>query len=360
MKVVIFAGGVGSRLWPLSRKNTPKQFEKIVGDNSTLQLAAGRLQPDFAWEDLYVATGKSFVEIVRDQLPKMPKDQVIGEPVMRDVGPAVGLMTRILLKQAPNEPMAILWSDHLVKKEELFRKILLTAGEYIKKDPNKIIFVAQKPRFASENLGWIDYGEEAFQNDNVPFYSFVGFKYRPDSENAEKYFMSGHHGWNLGYFVTTPQFLWKQFEKFAPESAKKIEEIVAHWGTEEFEEKLEEIYPTIEKIHFDNIILEKLDPSDAYVTCENIEWSDIGAWEALKEALSMSQDENVTKGNVLLEDSRDSLIFNFRNQTVVGIDLDDIVIVNTDDVILVCPKTSVPKIKKFVEKLDGTEHEHLA
>lgn len=360
MKIVIFAGGVGSRLWPLSRKNTPKQFEKIVGDQSTLQLAAHRLQPDFDWKNLYVATGKAFAQTVREQLPEMPKDHVVGEPVMRDVGPAVALMTAILAKESPNEPMAILWSDHLVKQEELFRKILLTAGEFIKEDPNKIIFVAQKPRFASENLGWIDYGNEAFTKENIPFYSFVGFKYRPDSETAEKYFQSGHHGWNLGYFVTTPQFLWKQFEKHAPETAEKISQIVSLWGTEGFTAKLEEIYPTLEKIHFDNVILEKLNPSDAFVTCENIEWSDIGAWEALKEALAVSKDENVTKGSVLLEDSRDSLIFNFKNQMVVGIDLDDLVVVNTEDVLLVCPKTSVPKIKKFVEKLDGTEHEHLA
>lgn len=360
MKIVIFAGGVGSRLWPLSRKNTPKQFEKIVGDKSTLQLAAHRLQPDFQWEDLYVATGKAFTDIVHGQLPEMPADHVVGEPVMRDVGPAVGLMTRILVQESPTEPMAILWSDHLVKQEALFRKILLTAGEYIKEDPEKIIFVAQKPRFASENLGWIDYGEKSFEKKSIPFYSFAGFKYRPDAKTAEQYFMSGHHGWNLGYFVTTPKFLWKQFEKHAPQTAKKIEEIVNARGTKDFEKKLDEIYPTLEKIHFDNVILEKLDPSDAYVTCENIEWSDIGAWEALKEALSVTQDENVTKGNVLLEDSKDSLIFNFKNQTVVGIDLNDIVIVNTEDVVLVCPKTSVPKIKKFVEKLDGTEHEHLA
>src|SRR6185312_5628751 len=190
MKIVIFAGGVGSRLWPLSRKNTPKQFEKIVGDKSTLQLAAHRLQPDFAWDNLYVATGKVFAQTVREQLPEMPKDHVVGEPVMRDVGPAVALMTAILAKESPDEPMAILWSDHLVKQEELFRKILLTAGEFIKEDPNKIIFVAQKPRFASENVGWIDYGDKVFEKEKIPFYSFEAFKYRPDSQTAEKYFKS--------------------------------------------------------------------------------------------------------------------------------------------------------------------------
>ncbi|HEX8931954.1 MAG TPA: sugar phosphate nucleotidyltransferase [Patescibacteria group bacterium] len=359
MNIVVFAGGVGSRLWPLSRKNTPKQFEKVLGDKSTLQLAVDRLQPDFSWENIYVATGATYLDIVRGQLPKLPENNVIGEPVMRDVGPAVGLMTGILAKIAPTTPMAILWSDHLVKKEEHFRKILQTAGEIVKQENNKIVFVGQKPRFASENLGWINYGEEVFRKDGVAFYSFQGCKYQPDTETAQKYMESGHHAWNLGYFVTTPQFLWHQFEKLAPKVYQALEKIVEAWGTDQFQAKLNEIYPTVEKIHFDNVILEKLDPTDAYVISENIEWSDIGAWEALKEALEKHEEDNVVKGNAIIEDSKDSLIFNFTKQMVVGIDLDDMVIVNTNDVILVCPKKSVPKIKKVVQSLQGTSNEHL-
>ena len=360
MKIVIFAGGVGSRLWPMSRKNTPKQFEKILGEKSTLQLAAERLQPDFSWDDVYVATGKDFVDIVREQLPLLPKDHVIGEPEMRDVGPAVGLMTSLLSKLSPTEPMAILWSDHLVKQEKHFRHILQTASTIVEKEQDKIIFVAQKPRFASENLGWIEYGKELFTKEDVPFFSFLAFQYRPDLETAKAYFASGHHGWNLGYFVTTPAFLLKQFEKFAPEAYEKLQRIADAYQKPQFKDTLFAIYPTIEKINFDNIVLEKLNPQDAYVVCENIEWSDIGAWEALKEALSSSEEENVEKGNVLLEDSKNSLVYNFNQQMVVGIDLDDYIIVNTHDVLLVCPKTSVPKIKKFVGKLQGTDHEHLA
>lgn len=359
MKIVVFAGGVGSRLWPLSRKNTPKQFEKILGDKSTLQLAVGRLQPDFPWEDIYVSTGEKYADIVREQLSSLPSDHVIGEPMMRDVGPAVGLMTGILTKVAPEEPMAILWSDHLVKKEEHFRKILQTAGEVVKQDHDKIIFVSQKPRFASENLGWIGYGEQQFEKEGIAFYAFKDFKYQPDAIKAKEYLGSGHHAWNLGYFVTTPQFLWKQFEMLAPEVFLKLKEIIDTWGTDVFAKKLSEIYPTVEKIHFDNVILEKLNPNDAYVISENIEWSDIGAWEALKEALEKHATDNVIKGNALVEDSQDSLVFNYTNQLVVGIDLSDMVVVNTNDVILVCPKTSVPKIKKVVTSLQGTSNEHL-
>lgn len=360
MKVVVFAGGVGSRLWPLSRKNTPKQFEKILGDKSTLQLAVDRLQPDFSWEDIFVATGAAYAEIVRDQLPLLAKDHVIGEPTMRDVGPAVALMAGILTKISPTEPMAILWSDHLVKREEHFRKILKTAGEIVKKDTDKIIFVAQKPRFASENLGWIDYGDHVFDQEEIAFYTFKGMKYQPDPQVAKEYFASGHHAWNLGYFVTTPEFLWKQFERLAPNVYNALKPVVDAWGTDRFLPLLDEVYPHVDKIHFDNVILEKLQPEDAYVISENIEWSDIGAWEALKEALAQHENDNVVKGNALLEDTQDTLVFNFTPQLVVGIDLNDMVVVNTNDVILVCPKTSVPKIKKLVQGLQGTSNEHLA
>ena len=359
MKAVIFAGGVGTRLWPLSRKKSPKQFEKIIGDKSTLQLAASRIQPDFTWSDIYVSTGIQHVSTVQKQLGSLPPDHVIGEPQMRDVGPAVGLLTGILTKIAPAEPMVILWSDHLVKNESLFRKILTTAGSIIESHPDKIIFVSQKPRFASENLGWIEYGKPVLSKNGIPFYAFVDFQYKPDKVTAQKYFQSGHHAWNLGYFVTTPAFLWEQYKQFAPNLYQGLSRIVNAFHKARFCEELESIYPTLEKIHFDNAILEKLNPGDALVVSEDIEWSDIGAWEALKEALQESNNKNVTQGKVLLQDTKDSLVYNYTDQLVATIDLDDMLVVNTKDVLLVCKKSSVGKIKNLVESLSGTENDHL-
>lgn len=360
MKIVIFAGGVGTRLWPLSRKNTPKQFEKIVGDQSMIQIAVGKLMPEYKWEDIYISTSKDYEKIVRNQLPKLPDGNIIVEPATRDVGPAVGLVTAFFVKRFPDAPFAILWgSDHLVKKEDVFRKALSAAEKIVKKDPDKIVFIGQKPRFASQNLGYIAFGDKLETVDNIPVHSFTGFKYRPHLSTAEKYLRDGKHAWNLGYFVTTPRFLWSQFEEFVPALFAQLKEINDALDTPDFVKVLEKVYPGIEKISFDNAILERLDKKYGSVISVDIGWSDIGAWEALKEALSESADENVTKGRVMVEDSKDSLVFNYTDQLVVGIDLSEMLVINTGDVVLVCPKTSVPKIKKLVESLAGTPLEHL-
>lgn len=359
MKAVIFAGGVGTRLWPLSRKKTPKQFEKIIGEKSTLQLAAERLQPDFDWSDIYVSTGQAYAGIVYEQMPEVPRENVIGEPEMRDVGPAVGLVTAILSKVTPREPMVILWSDHLVNNTSLFRKLLAVADQVVKDNPRRIIFIAQKPRFASQNLGWIEFGKKKLSQDGILIHEFVDFQYRPNLQTAKKYFTSGHHAWNLGYFVTTPEFLWDQYKRFAPNLYQGLSRIRDAWKTPKYTKILQEVYPKLEKIAFDNAILEKLNPSQAFVISENIGWSDIGAWEALKEALENTQDKNVTKGKVLLTNTVDTLVYNYTPQLLVTIDLKGFLVVNTQDVLLICRKDSVPKIKKLVENLNGTDKENL-
>lgn len=360
MKIVIFAGGVGTRLWPLSRKNTPKQFEKIVDGKSMLQISAEKLFPDFTWRDIYISTNKQYEEILKKQFPEMPQENLIFEPAMRDVGPAIGLVLANFMKKNPDEQIAILWGDHLIQKEAEFRKALKIAEELSKQDSERIIFIGQKPRFASVNLGYIEFEEEVKKEEGIPVYKFKRLKYRPDETTARKFLEDGNYAWNLGYFVTTAKFLWEAYEKFAPDLFEKLMHISEAVGTPEYEKIVNELYPTMEKINFDNAILENLDPSAGLVLSVDIGWSDIGAWEALKEALAGSVDENVTKGNVELVDSSDNLVFNYNDKLTIGIDLDGMLIVNMDDVLLVCPKGSVPKIKKYVESLTGTSNEKLA
>jgi len=359
MKIVVFAGGVGTRLWPLSRKNTPKQFEKILGEKSTLQLAVERLQPDFAYKDIYIATSKAYEEVVANQLPLIPKENLILEPTTRDVGPAVGLAAAILAKETPDEPFAIIWSDHLVKKDRRFREVLVFARDLVLDKKDSLVFIGQRARFANQNLGWIEFGDEIKEIRGTKIFSFKRTIYRPSLEQAQQFLTNKHFAWNPGYFVTTPAFLLSQFKKFAPDLWKGLMQIQKTVGTDEFSAVLENIYPTLEKISFDNAVLERLDPAHVFVIAADLEWSDVGAWEALKEALAVSANENVTKGKVLIEDSEDNLVFNYTDQLTVGIDLKDLVVINTDDVLLICHKNSIPKIKKLVESLAGTSHEHL-
>lgn len=359
MKAIIFAGGVGTRLWPLSRKKSPKQFEKVIGDKSTLQLAVERLVPDFQWEDIYISTGERYVAQVKEQLPQIPAENIIGEPEAKDVGPAVGLVMAHLEKKHPNTPIVILWSDHMIRESQFFIKILNKCKKIITKISNKIIFIGQKPRFASQNLGWIKFGASMDESEGIHTFKFENFHYRPDLETAEKYLNNGHYAWNVGYFVTTPRFLWKLYKLLQPEMYSLLSEINKSIGNADYKRNLEKNYALLPKISFDNAILEKINTDDAMVISENLGWSDIGAWEALKEALQVTPDQNVTQGKVLLTDCRDSLVYNYTDQMVVTIDLNGFLVVNTRDVVLVCHKDSVPKIKKLVEKLANSENDHL-
>lgn len=360
MKAVIFAGGTGTRLWPLSRKKSPKQFERIIGDKSTLQLAVERLRPEFEYTDIYISTNSAYRDMIKKQLPDIPEENYFLEPEKKDVGPAIALVMGIMQKKHPHEPVAILWSDHLVKEVNLFRKILKLAGEHVKKKPDSIVFIAHKPRFASANLGYIHVGKKSHDKELVSFYSFEGIKYRPSEELAQSYFSSGKYAWNLGYFVTTPHFVWKSFERFTPELFHTIKKIVDVYGRKEYGTVLKKEYATLDKVNFDNAILEKLEKDTASVIVEDIGWSDIGAWEAVKEALEQYPYENIIRGKVYLEHVRDTLIYNYEDKKlIVGIDLDEHIIVNTKDVLLIAKKSSVGKIKTLVENFEGTENEEL-
>lgn len=361
MKAVIFAGGVGTRLWPLSRKKSPKQFEQIIGKQSTLQLTVDRLLPQFKAEDIFISTGEAYVATIQKQLPHLPKENVIGEPEKKDVGPAVAfVMTHLATKYNKDEPVIILWSDHLVKNQDSFKKILAASEKVVREEQDKIVFIGQKPRFASDNLGWIEYGADKKTVDDVRFRTFSGFMYRPDKKLAEEYFSDNKHCWNLGYFVSTPRFILSIFKQFTPDIYERVVTIGQAIGTDSYRDVLDKEYRAMPAVNFDNAVLEQLDKKSAYVVVEDIGWSDVGAWEALKEALEGNKDDNVVHGNVMLEDTKDSLVYNYdRDKLIVGVDLDDVLVVNTGDVLLVSKKTSVGKIKKIVEGFKGTDNEHL-
>ena len=325
-----------------------------------MQLAVERLIPDFDYSDIYISTNSLYIDIVKKQLPKIPEVNFLFEPVKKDVAPAIALAMGIISKISPNEPVAILWSDHLVKKVALFKKILKLAGSEIKKNPNKIVFIANKPRFPSTNLGYIHIGEQIKKEENINLYKFEGLKYKPNEETAKKFYKSKKYGWNLGYFVSSADFLYKYFQRLAPNIYNNTESILKNYGKPNYQNFLKQNYGKVESINFDNAILENLDKKDAYVIVEEIGWSDVGSWEALKEALQLKTEENVINGRVYLDNVQDSLIYNYdEGKVVVGVDLEEFIIINTQDAILITKKNSMGKVKKIVESFPGTEHESL-
>jgi len=343
MNLIIFAGGTGTRLWPLSRKRSPKQFEKLKDNQSTLQMAFDRIK-GFGSDHIFVSTNDQYVSLVREQLPALPEHHIFAEPAKRDLAAAIGL-TLLRLKQTNvHGTVAVLWSDHFMDHPDRFVDALHQAETLIDMDPNRFVFLGETPRFANHNLGWIHVGA----NIQEGLFSFVGWKYRPDIALCERLFASGEWLWNPGYFVFDIDFVLGLYQQFQPEMFASLSHMV------DDEETIATEYPKLEALHFDTAILEKIDPSRAVVLRVDMGWSDPGTLYALKEALTRTIEDNHTMGNVVVQDTRDCLVHNEEPEKLVAtVGLDGIVVVNTKDALLVCAKDAVPDVKRLLDTLDA-------
>lgn len=337
MKLVIFAGGIGSRMWPLSRENAPKQFDKIFGGKSTLQLAISRVKKDFGMENIYIQTVANFKDQVLSQIPGILEENIIVEPARRNLAPAVCLAT-LRLKEAGYEgPMALLWADHLMKRPDEFVSALKTGEKLIRKKPDRFVFLAEKPRFANNNLGWVKTGKTLGGINSHSYFTFEGWKYKPEALDCREMFDSGEWFWNPGYFITSVGFLYSQYEDLAAHILDKVKE---------------GCYEEAEKTSFDRAIVEKVNLENAVVVKTNMEWSDPGTLYALKEALETEKEENVIQGEVATINSRDCLLYNFEQDKILaGIGLDGLVVVNTPDALVVVSKDEVVNITSLVNQL---------
>ena len=361
MRIAIFAGGSGRRLWPISRQSSPKQFEPIVGELSTLQLATERVAPQYGYSNIYVSTNERYGEIISRQLPELPSANIIFEPARRDLGPAVGLAMAHLATGGKNEPVAILWSDNYIENIAAFAELLAVAELLIVEHKARIIFIGETPRFANENLGWIGLGVQKGMVENVPYFGFKSLTYRPSLERTREIFEQGTHVWNTGFFVTTPAYVQQLYRRFSPEMWGQLQEIEAAIQTEAYEDTLTRVYPDMQAISFDDAILTHIDPEDAVVLHSEMGWSDPGTLYALKEAINPDRVANVTKGLVIDTDSKDCLIYNYESRKLVmAVGLEGLIVVNTDDAILVVHKDRIPLVKQVVDKLKDTDLESFS
>lgn len=364
MKIVIFAGGTGRRLWPLSRQASPKQFEPIIGEKSTLQLAVDRVRDAYGAENVFISSNTRYRDIIREQLPELPPENIIGEPERRDLAAAVGLaMAHLAVAARKNgadgaEPVAILWGDNYMRDTETFLDLLRSAEAVLEQEEARIVFMGETPRFANENLGWIGLGEKIGEAGGRPFFAFESWRYRPPLEEAQEMYEGQRHVWNTGYFVTTIGFVQSLYGEHQAGMASKLAEIEGAIGSDDYETTLAQRYPELEVMSFDDAILTHVDQGDAVVLHGEMGWSDPGTLYALKEALAGGSDENVEDGLVLAEDASDSLLLNYENDKLMAvIGLEGFVVVNMDDALLVVPKDRIPDVKALVNRLQGTRLE---
>lgn len=344
MNTIIFAGGTGRRLWPLSRQNSPKQFQVFKGEKSTLQMAIDRIK-EFGMDNIYISTNERFTDQIKQQAPDLPEENILPEPAKRDLAAAVGLSLLRLKQRGIEGTTAILWADHFMKKPENFRSALKQAKQLVQADNERIIFLAEEPGFANENLGWIHLGDNI--EDNI--YEFAGWKYKPDQQTCQELFESGEWKWNPGYFVFDLDYCLELYQKFQPEMYNKLKEMVGD------EEKLNQEYQNLKEDSFDGAILEQMDNDQAVVLTVDLGWRDPGTLYALKEALTETQEENLIRGEgkISTKQTKDSFIYNEEpDKLTATLGLEGVMVINTEDTLFVCSKDQIQEIKPLLKKLD--------
>ncbi len=361
MKIVVFSGGAGTRMWPMSRQNMPKQFQPLVGNTSLFQQMIARIKSGFPLSDVYVVTGQDYVQTVAEQVPDLPKENIIGEPEMRDTLAAVTFATAYMAKKFPDETMAAIWgADHIVKEEGTFIKALKTA-EKLSKEKNVITKVDVHPTFPSVQLGYIEVGEKAGEIDGLEYFDFVRQVEKPDLETAQRFLEEGNYLWNTGYFVWPLNKMMELFARHIPDVYVSLETIQKSLGTPEEKTVIAAEYAKIPKISIDFGFLEKLSQGDQLEIPAVLGWTDVGAWNVLKDELAESEVHNVVRGEHVDIDSEDILVFGPETGKLIAtVGLKGMIIVDTPDALLICPKDRSQDVKKIVQELrEKAKHKYL-
>lgn len=352
----MFAGGTGKRFWPLSRKNSPKQFLSVIDNKPLISLKYEYLRLGFDPEDIFVSTGVQYDGEIQRLLPDLPEKNFIFEPEMRDNGPAVLYALMYVAAQNPYEIVSLQWSDHYLKQPKTFANALQYTEKTVRHE-GKTIIMAVPARYASPHLGYIHYGtslKTISETENMHLSEFIKFVEKPTPEVAHQYISEGNYAWNPAYTITTAQNIIDKYQTHAPKLYETIKYIVDN----DFSQEAQQTYLTLEKISFDYIFSENLTPEETYVLNVDMGWSDVGEWVALKETLESNPTDTITKGNVVDSGSVNSLIHNYDDSKLVStINLENIVVVNTKDVVAIFRKDDNSKLKEYVAMLEQTGNE---
>lgn len=353
MKILILAGGKGTRLWPISRNSKPKQFQKFWGDLSLFQTTLKRALLIAKEKDIFISTNEFFKKELYSQLPKsFPKENIILEPAFRERVAAFLLFFCYLSHKEMDEPVTILPSDHIIKEEKAFVDDIKTGVEFLNKHKNFILLFGEKPRSPDTGLGYIKKGKQLKKIDNRTFFKIDFFKEKPNLERARKYLKSKNFFWNTGIFIFIPKLIGNLAKKYVFDNWRIYQILKRNFKKKNFKKILKEKYLEMDPASFDYSILENY-PQKAVLPV-NWQWSDIGSWSALKEYLA-GKNGNYIKGNFLGIDSKDVLVYGATPQLIAGCGIKGLIIVTTDDIVFICPKNRSQDVKKLVEKIEESK-----
>lgn len=350
MNIVILAGGGGTRLWPMSRKNRPKQFQKLIGDQTLLELTRQRLDSIVPAGNIYYSVTKETADEVRRLLPDVANDHIFVEPERRDTGPAVGFVIAKMEQIAPDEPVMFMWSDHYIADVEKFGMCIQLAGDVVK-EKGVMVNIGIVPEWANPELGYVHVGEKVSSEDDIDVMEFRAFIEKPSKEDAEAMIETGEYLWNAAYFTWTPTKFMEAFHHHHKEAYDQLREMQKLWKDGK-DGDVPALYAQMEKISIDNAVIKKLKPEQVLTIKAPFLWSDVGLWGALKKLREENPDDNVTEGSDHTSiDTADTLIYGPKGKVIATIGLQDVVIVDTPDALLICAKDQSDKVKKIVEKL---------
>ncbi|MGN1089601.1 MAG: mannose-1-phosphate guanylyltransferase [Huintestinicola sp.] len=343
---VIMAGGRGERFWPKSRVDRPKQFLSLTGDCETMiQKTVGRLSELVEAEDIFVVTNAAYAPLVEEQLDMLPKENILFEPAARNTAPCIGLAAAVIRKKYGDAVMMVLPSDHLIKSNRMYTDTLKTAIAAAEAGKN-LVTIGITPTYPETGYGYIHFGSA--ENGMSGVYSVRRFVEKPNIELAKEYVNSGEYLWNSGMFVWKVSSIEENIRKYLPDMKEGLEKIYESAGTEAFEETVAAEFPKFRSESIDFGVMEKA--GGVLTIPGNFGWDDVGSWLALERINKTNEYGNMIQGDVISINTKNTIVCGSK-KLIATVGIEDIVVVDTDDALLICAKDSTQEVKKVIENL---------
>ena len=344
---VIMAGGRGERFWPKSRNDFPKQFLSLTSDGKTMiQKTVQRILPLVSYDDIFIVTNQKYVGLVKEQLPRIPDENILAEPMAKNTAPCIGLACAVIRKKYQDAMMLVLPSDHLIRYEPMYIDTLKQAISVAEQD-NTLVTIGITPTYAETGYGYINFSRDT-QENRMCVYKVNRFVEKPDIDTAKKYLASGDYLWNSGMFVWKVSSIMNDFARFLPETYEGLERIEESVGQDNFEQVLRTEFEKFKSESIDFGIMEKSD--SIYVVSGSFGWDDVGSWLALERINTTNEYGSYVKGDVITINTKRSIVSGGK-RLIAMVGVEDMIVVDTDDTILICAKDSAQDIKKVIDIL---------